>query len=342
MIDSSEISIVIQGPIYKDSTSLVCKKMRELFPNAEIILSTWEGSNLTDLDYDIVLLNKDPGGTLLFKDQKLLNNLNRQILSSSNGIKKATRKYCLKWRTDLLLKDDKFLQHFDKYPERNPKWKFFKKRVLVHYPTLPYIYPLSPTDISCFGLTEDVLTYWNLPLQPKEEANYFMDHPFPQDTLIDYQPVITKRGSEGYIWYNVLKKFEDKFGKVNSDWGFELNKELLDLSELSIVNNLQVVERNDFDFEALEHPYLLRAEKTFVTEDLYQYWYKKWCLKSVPVYDIDYYILKPIKQIKYKFKYFIPLKKCLKCLKKLRFIKAYQAFMHYKRLFYNETYLDKS
>lgn len=334
MIDSSEISIVLQGPIYKNCTNKVCKRMRELFPYAEIIISTWEGADITGLDYNVIILNKDPGGTPLFINDKRTNNVDRQITSSLNGIKKATRKYCLKWRTDLLLKDSNFLQFFDKYPARNPKWKIFKKRVLVHYPTLPYIYPLGPTDISCFGLTEDILTYLDIPLQTKEQANYFINNAFPKDTLIAYQQIIPLRGAEMYIWYNVLKKFEATFERINSTWGFDLNKELLDLSELSIVNNLQVVDRENFDFEALVHPYLLQAKETFVTEDLYKYWYKKWCLKFIPLYDIDYYIFKPIKQIMYKVKYFIPLNNCLIHLQKMKIISAYKDFKKYLNLFY--------
>ena len=65
MIKSSEISIVIQGPIYKNTTKRVCERMRQIFPQAEIIVSTWQGSDTSDLTYDVLVESKDPGGTPL-------------------------------------------------------------------------------------------------------------------------------------------------------------------------------------------------------------------------------------------------------------------------------------
>ncbi len=336
-IEDSEISIVLQGPIYKDITSCVCKRMREIFPNAEIIVSTWEGSDTSGLIYDILLENKDPGGTPLMLDGELnnkTNNVDRMILSSKNGIKKASRKYTLRWRTDCLLKNDKFLSFFDKYNKRCDEWKIFKKRVLVHYPTLPYVYPLGPTDISCFGLTEDILIYWDLPLQSKDDATYFIAHQYPDDLLINIQKVAPKRGAEMYIWYNVLKKFEDKYWKIPSRFGFDFNYDILRLSELSFANNLHVLSREDFDFQPLAHPYLLAQTKDSIFPDLWLYYYKKYCISNIPFYDLKYYIYYPIKLLLYKFKYIIPLKKMLKNIRHFHFIKAIKYYRIYKKLFY--------
>ena len=335
MIDSKEISIVLQGPIYKDITNRVCQRMRDLFPEAEIILSTWEGSDTQGLLYDVLVENKDPGGTPLLLDgsSKKTNNVDRMITSSKNGIKKATRKYTLRWRTDLLLKNSAFLEYFDKYKARADEWKIFKKRVLVHNPTLPYIYPLGPTDISCFGLTEDVLTYWDLPLQTKEDANYFLTHKYPEDNLIAMQYGAPRRGAECYVWYNVLKKFEKKYGPINFSFSFDFNQELQRLSELTIVNNLQVLSRDKFDFEALAHPYLLTASKTFITEEMWMFFYKKYCNKTVRLLDFKYH-LTAIKLLLLKCKYVIPLRKSLKYLRSLKLKKAYREYQKYRKKYY--------
>lgn len=337
MIKSNEISIVLQGPIYKNITSRVCKRMREIFPEAEIILSTWEGECLSNLVFDILVENKDPGGTPLMLDNSLkkTNNVDRMILSSKNGIKKATRKYTLRWRTDCLLKNDNFLKFFDKYDKRCPEWKIFQKRVLVHYPTLPYVYPLGPTDISCFGLTEDVLIYWDLPLQSEEDATYFIKHPYPKNLLINIQKVAPKRGAEMYVWYNVLKKFENKYEEIPSKFGFDFNFDILRISELTIANNLQVLSREDFDYEPLAHTYLGANDINSILPDLWLYYYKKYCVVNIPFYDIKYYIFYPIKLILYKFKYIIPLNKCWKNIKHFHFIKALICYKTYKKLFYN-------
>ena len=335
MIKSDEISIVLQGPVYKDVTTRVCQRMRDLFPDAEIILSTWKGCDTKDLLYDIFVENTDPGGTPLFLDgsSKRTNNLDRMILSSKNGIKKATRKYTLRWRTDLLLKNSAFLEYFDKYKARTDEWKIFKKRVLVHNPTLPYIYPLGPTDISCFGLTEDILTYWDLPLQTKEDANYFFTHKYPEDNLIAMQYVAPRRGAECYVWYNVLRKFEKKYGVINFSFSFDFNEKIQRLSELTIANNLQVISRDKFDFESLVHPYLLKARTTFITEEMWMFFYKKYCEKTVNLFDFKYYLM-AIKLLLLKCKYLLPLKKSLKYLRSFKFKKAYKEYQKYRKKYY--------
>jgi hypothetical protein len=62
-INSSELSFVVQGPIYQDITDKVCESIREYFPECEIVLSTWEGSSIEGLKYDKVVFSKDPGST---------------------------------------------------------------------------------------------------------------------------------------------------------------------------------------------------------------------------------------------------------------------------------------
>ena len=116
-IEDSEISIVLQGPIYKGTTSRVCKRMREIFPNAEIIVSTWEGSDTSGLIYDILLENKDPGGTPLMLDGELNNKTNkvdRMILSSKNCIKKRDKLISLENYCEKLEKIYEDIKNHDK------------------------------------------------------------------------------------------------------------------------------------------------------------------------------------------------------------------------------------
>lgn len=60
-IKPKDISVVVQGAINKEITPRCLQSIRTLLPNAEIILSTWEGSDVDGLDYDKLVLNKDPG-----------------------------------------------------------------------------------------------------------------------------------------------------------------------------------------------------------------------------------------------------------------------------------------
>jgi hypothetical protein len=84
-IDSKDISVVVQGPIHTQDnlTKRVLESVRTHLPNAELILSTWKGSEVDGLDCDILLLNDDPGAI------NGLNNVNRQIVSTRNGLQKV-------------------------------------------------------------------------------------------------------------------------------------------------------------------------------------------------------------------------------------------------------------
>ncbi|MFN3393310.1 MAG: WavE lipopolysaccharide synthesis family protein, partial [Candidatus Thermochlorobacter sp.] len=100
IVETSDISIVVQGPIVSNKdfypngwTNEALRRMRIHFPGAEIILSTWKGSNVDGLDYDVVVFNDDPGSAM---SRNRPYNVNRQIVSTKNGLAKASRKYALK------------------------------------------------------------------------------------------------------------------------------------------------------------------------------------------------------------------------------------------------------
>ena len=69
-IDSAEINIVVQGavmggarePYAKRATARCLDNLRALFPEAEIILSTWAAQETSDLSCDKIVRSADPGG----------------------------------------------------------------------------------------------------------------------------------------------------------------------------------------------------------------------------------------------------------------------------------------
>ena len=128
-IDTRDISMVVQGAVDKVNTPCCLKSIRKHLPGAEIVLSTWEGTDIAGLDYDQVIFNKDPGAC---RDGKtnIPNNLNRQLVSSQNGIKAARKRFCAKVRSDLIFRSSGFLNYFDKFPKRNPQYQVFRERVI--------------------------------------------------------------------------------------------------------------------------------------------------------------------------------------------------------------------
>ena len=111
MIDSKDVSVVVQGAVNNEYIAVVIDSIKKYLPKSEVVLSTWEGSNVENLKYDVLVLNEDPGSVNFYRaedselpgwiDKNLQHNLSRQIVSSRNGIEKANIKYVLKILTNL-------------------------------------------------------------------------------------------------------------------------------------------------------------------------------------------------------------------------------------------------
>lgn len=223
-ISSADISVVVQGAI-SPLTKACLDSIRKNLPEAQIILSTWTESNINNLSYDKLVLSEDPGGVpLVHNDKKRLNNLNRQLVSTKNGLKEANRGYVLKIRSDLQLISNRFILEFEKY--RAPAWHFRTKVLIVDYYTRnPYVVPVPfhPSDWMMFGEREDVKSYYDVPLMPKKDMLYYSSHlnraKFFREALHRFTP-------EQWICLSFLKKKEPVICKEY----FDASKENVDIS----------------------------------------------------------------------------------------------------------------
>lgn len=174
MIDAGMLSIVISGPILGNGiekniyTIEACKSARKFFPGAEVIVSTWKGEDTEGLDYDILLLNEDPGPNE--------GNINRQICSRLEGIKKASREYVLAIRSESVIYNTNFMKYIDRYNAHKGTYTFLKNRVVI-----PASYPASRGalfhmgDWYFFGHKSDLLDIWDIPYMDDSVYNNFED-----------------------------------------------------------------------------------------------------------------------------------------------------------------------
>ena len=186
-IDFKDISVVIQGPVqaYQGRsqepgiTHKCISSIRQYLPGATIILSTWEGQNCDGLEPDVLLLNKDPGATITSynaKGEPGKLNFNRQIVSSAEGLKQVKTAYAVKIRSDNFLTGNNFVAAQQAFPARDNASKLFTQRVVTNtsyfrrYADGQKIVML-PSDFFHFGLTEDLLKIWDLPLFADLEFN---------------------------------------------------------------------------------------------------------------------------------------------------------------------------
>ncbi len=190
MIDSKDISVIVQGAIDKKETKKCLNSIRKFLPKAQIILSTWKGSDINDLNYDILVLNDDPGA---LPNLNCSQNINRQIYSTQQGLKKADRKYAFKFRSDLILTNNTFLEYFDKFQNRSEEYILFKRKILASAHGAKYskknrpIELFHPSDWYYFGLREDLEEYFlETKLVKREDFDYWVDKGFSPEQYICY------------------------------------------------------------------------------------------------------------------------------------------------------------
>lgn len=266
MIQDKDISIVIQGPVIYNSdlqavdetTRLVCNRARQLFPESELILSTWEGENVHGIPYDQCIFNQDPGATWFnYKNYSLLNNCNRMIVSTQGGIKAASRKYTLKIRSDLFIISKKFLNYFYKYPLFNKRYQFVKNRILAfsiysikgHQTSLFTMErPYHISDWAYFGYTEDLQDLYDIPLTKEPEFSQWFLHRCKD--FYDIEPGrLWKMPPEQYITSSFLAK---KI-RINLDHTNDVSNTNMQMSEKLLVNNFLVLDQSQFSLISLKY-----------------------------------------------------------------------------------------
>jgi hypothetical protein len=163
---------------------MVLESVRWFLPKAEIILSTWEGTDYGHLSADIVVTSKDPGA-FPFNDSSSrvqYNNLNRMLVSTQAGLARCTRPFAIKLRTDTpLVRQPDFAAIT---PVRaGGSSTLFERRVLVpniytrHPLKRPVLFHLS--DLVHFGTTTDLRTLWCVPLVNDPEFTRWNRDRFP-------------------------------------------------------------------------------------------------------------------------------------------------------------------
>ncbi len=277
MINPADISVIVQGAIDKQNTPHCLGSIRNYLPGAEIILSTWKGSDTAGLDYDVLIENDDPGATICDLSDNTVNNVNRQIISTLNGLNVVKTKYALKIRSDILLKNINFLNYFEQFVDhRNSEYNIFSRRIVINNfytadrNTTNLI--LHPSDWVQFGLLSDLLKLWNIPLQPEPESSqYFKDKPNP----IDINNARTYRYiPEQYILKSCLDK--NNIHMVFEHFG-DYNDKNSEQSDLIFANNFIIVDYENYGIEFIKFdPYKFNSNHQ-MTFHKWLKLYKKYC-----------------------------------------------------------------
>lgn len=185
--DSSDVAIVIQGPIIAEDnfTFNTIEIFTYLFPKAKIIISTWKNQ---DLHIKEKLLQKN----VYFVESELPSNVgtlnvNLQIISSLAGVRQADKlgcKYVLKIRSDQRITKPLSLNYLINslnifkidLNERLDSRLVFLGDLTNTYTNLAF----HISDFIAFGITQDVFKLYDIPLDLRPYA-------FKEDVLNKYK-----------------------------------------------------------------------------------------------------------------------------------------------------------
>lgn len=249
----ANLSIIFQGPVFGKTgdpeknrlTRNSLKSARRWFPHAELILSTWEqfgGDEYTsELDFDHLVLNRDPGSALRKDSPPTFHNVNRQIVGTLNGLRRASRPLAVKIRSEMEFRHAGILAYFGRYRHFDEKYRIFSERVCVSQrttinPRRLYPLPHHVCDWFYFGLTSDLMNLFDIPLFPEPlYTQWYKTHPKPAN---DFDPPnFCRYMPEDYLWSEFLKKHKT----IHHEYYSHIAPGIIEESERYIANNTVVL-----------------------------------------------------------------------------------------------------
>jgi len=183
-IDSQiyDVGLVLQGPINHkaDFTYRTVLRYLKCFPNAVVILSTWEDEDLSKFDHlrDAQLFNER--FKLVTQKQPTyrgISNINMQIASTNAGLDAVANlnlDYAIKSRTDQCLFDPMSLKNLKALLGSYPSSRAHGRIVGLSLNSFLFR-PYGLSDMFQFGRFSDIQAYWNVP--------------FDMRTLDDFDPI---------------------------------------------------------------------------------------------------------------------------------------------------------
>lgn len=314
-INSKDISVVVQGPVEKNLTKKCLTSIRKYLPQAKIILSTWKGTDCSGLDYDELVLNEDPGSfySLTFPGGAL-NNINRELVSTQNGLKLATTKYSMKIRTDFALKGTGFLKYFRSFNKFLPdeQMRLFKNRIVTIDFENNLLFRLG--DFFSFGETADLKKFLNVPLATSEEQeNYQFKN--KNSPLIKEICMSARYITEQYILMHCVAKNIPEVFDIYADYT-DISEYGKEFSEKILANNFIIVGARSGVFPLKKRLRFCRVINYFYD---WQMLYKKHIdpQYKIPLKDLNFQkafcLEKDISKIKKHYAFFItPFKKTIR------------------------------
>ena len=245
MLDK-DLTFIVQGqaigPKQKLFAKRSCASIRQFFPAAQIVLSTWSEQEAEGIIYDELVVNVDPGAEIAIDSSKTLNNVNRQLLSTKEGLKLSKTKFSVKVRSDIVFSNNNLKNLLESRPIKKTR---YQEDVLEQYvivtnvtsinPRISLVLPHHPCDWIYAGLTSDLLKIWDIDLMPKQWFRYYKNHAWPTDVWHETNYLSLFR-PESYIWSTFLRNQD----LIKFSGSFNNSTENILISEKYFALNLMV------------------------------------------------------------------------------------------------------
>lgn len=270
IMKDDSISIVMQGSVLDLNGGLSSDvvnnivSVRENFPSAEFILSTWavdeeiekKLASLSEIYSIVILYNEDPGAIRSY-DGVVSSNINRMIVSTKNGILASKNNYVIKIRTDSLLYNNSLKYLFFHLlsskinKKRNDAYKVFDNYVINcnlfardARGYLPYLF--HPGDICLAGNRNDLKRLFDIPLA---DDSIFTD--VSRACFLSFMKYVP----EQYIWVCCI---ENKLGRGIYSGNSDYDRQVIKLSENYYVNNFIALSPSQIGFSWPKHESVYR------------------------------------------------------------------------------------
>lgn len=311
-LKSSLLTFVIQGSIKrKEEVKQSISSVRFFFPDSKIILSTWEGSDYSNLDFDELVLSKDtPLVSRFYKNLSIENNINRQIISTINGLRKVHTKFAAKIRTDIVLKSDNLLKILTQANERSIN-SFFSSKIII-----PYDLSVNPYRVKLLfhfndwfvaGRTSDLRKLYNIPLMSMKDLNYNLK-PLKKYNFYTFKNWINNNVKRDELKHILIARFIPeqyifkfaalKKNKLDFKDAFSFNRFLLNAHNKFAEQEILFESSKDIAFICLKHKttlftdllanytksYIDRKNKKFNFPDLRFFYFKSIQLAKLLIY----------------------------------------------------------
>jgi len=305
LIDSSRISVVIQGLTHYVEGDDNClfyqcvNSIKKYLPDAEIIVSTWEGQACDESVVDRVIYGKEPEGLKVSENLTRQWNFNKMVVSTINGLNAINRQYALKIRSDLKLNGLEIFKITKKVGVSDAilQYKIFKEpinvtNIYIKKPLSYHHFLFHLSDITQFGRVDLLQDLWNREIFTREELfcelkwnscfNYHCDtqeRNSPEQALM-----IGWLNSHGYNIYLPYTTY------VSANY--------LKVSELTLSLNFNVLE---WDASGIIFPYRFTFSKNMLNSYIYRaselnLIYTKYngfyFLKRITVMYLNFYVFK--------------------------------------------------